>query len=56
MVSSFEWGHELPRLSGRRVDLRWLTRQDAPAILAIFGDPEGHEVLELATTPESCRS
>ena len=40
MVSSFEWGHELPKLSGRRVDLRWLTRQDAPAILAIFGDPE----------------
>jgi len=40
MVSSFKWGHELPKLSGRRVDLRWLTRQDAPAILAIFGDPE----------------
>jgi [ribosomal protein S5]-alanine N-acetyltransferase len=37
---SFEWGNELPRLSGRRVDLRWLTLQDAPAMLAIFGDPE----------------
>jgi [ribosomal protein S5]-alanine N-acetyltransferase len=36
----FEWGDELPRLSGRRLDLRWLTREDAPAILAIFGDPE----------------
>ena len=40
MKPSFEWDRELPRLFGRRVDLRWLTRQDAPAILAIFGDPE----------------
>ena len=40
MMPSFEWGQELPRLSGRRLELRWLTQQDAPAILAIFGDSE----------------
>jgi ribosomal-protein-alanine N-acetyltransferase len=40
MKSSFEWGHELPALPGRRVGLRWLTGQDAPDILTIFGDPE----------------
>lgn len=40
MMVSFEWGSELPRLSARRVDLRWLTPEDAPAILSIFGDPE----------------
>src|SRR5262245_12929826 len=37
---AFEWGDELPRLRGRRVDLRWLTRDDAPALFAIVGDPE----------------
>jgi RimJ/RimL family protein N-acetyltransferase len=37
---TFEWGHELPRVQGRRVDLRWLTRDDAPAMFAIFGDPD----------------
>jgi ribosomal-protein-alanine N-acetyltransferase len=39
MSSAFEWGNELPRLSGRRLELRALTREDAPAIFAIFGDP-----------------
>lgn len=39
MTHSFEWGDELPTLHGRRVDLRPITGQDAPAILAIFGDP-----------------
>lgn len=39
-MSSFAWGHELPRLAGRRIGLRWLTPGDAPAMLAIFGDPE----------------
>jgi RimJ/RimL family protein N-acetyltransferase len=48
MVSSFEWGRELPTLAGRRVDLRWLTRQDAPALLAVFGDPE---VMRFWTSP-----
>lgn len=36
----FDWGDELPRLSGRRLDLRELTPKDAPAILSIFGDAE----------------
>lgn len=36
----FEWGHELPRLSGRRVELRCLTPADGQAILTVFGDPE----------------
>lgn len=40
MTSSFQWGDELPRISGRKVTLRWLKQQDAPAILTIFGDPE----------------
>ena len=39
-MPSFEWGDELPRLSGRRLDLRWLTQQDVPEIFAIFGDAE----------------
>jgi [ribosomal protein S5]-alanine N-acetyltransferase len=46
--SFFDWGHELPRLAGKRVDLRWLTLQDAPAILTIFGDPE---VMEFWSSP-----
>lgn len=40
MTSSFTWGDELPTLPGRKVELRPLTDQDAPALLAIFGDPE----------------
>lgn len=36
----FEWGDELPTLPAGRVDLRWLTPEDAPAILSVFGDPE----------------
>jgi RimJ/RimL family protein N-acetyltransferase len=40
LTPSFEWGSELPRLSGPRIDLRWLTQQDAPAIFSIFGDSE----------------
>lgn len=40
MNTSFEWGDELPRLSGKRLDLRWLTTDDAPALLRIFGDSE----------------
>lgn len=39
-MTAFEWGDELPRLSGCRLDLRWLRPEDAPAILSIFGDPE----------------
>lgn len=39
-MSTFEWGYELPRLCGRRLDLRRLTQHDAPAILAIFGNSE----------------
>jgi len=38
--ASCDWGDELPRLSGRRLGLRWITVEDAPALFAIFGDPE----------------
>lgn len=38
MSSSFEWGESLPSLSGDRVRLRALHDEDAPALLAIFGD------------------
>lgn len=37
---AFGRGAELPRLSGRRLDLCWLTQEDAPAIFSIFGNPE----------------
>ncbi len=37
---SFDWGDELPKLAGCRLDLRRLTQEDAPAIFSIFGDPE----------------
>jgi [ribosomal protein S5]-alanine N-acetyltransferase len=40
MASTFAWGDELPRIQGRKVDLRPLADQDAPALLSIFGDPE----------------
>jgi ribosomal-protein-alanine N-acetyltransferase len=39
-MESFDWGNELPTLSGRRVSLRWLTQGDAPDVFAVFGDPE----------------
>jgi RimJ/RimL family protein N-acetyltransferase len=48
MVASFDWGQELPRLLGERVDLRGLTRQDSPGIFAIFGDSE---VMEFWSSP-----
>jgi RimJ/RimL family protein N-acetyltransferase len=48
MTPSFEWGPELPRLVGSRVDLRWLTSEDAPALLDVFGDPE---VMEFWSSP-----
>lgn len=48
MMSSFEWDRELPRLAGRRVDLRWLAPGDSPAILATFGDPA---VMEFWSSP-----
>jgi ribosomal-protein-alanine N-acetyltransferase len=38
--SHFEWGSELPTLTGQRLDLRPLAMQDAQALLRVFGDPE----------------
>ncbi|MGB5623171.1 MAG: GNAT family N-acetyltransferase, partial [Gammaproteobacteria bacterium] len=37
-MTGHEWGQTLPTLSASRLDLRWLTREDAPALLTIFGD------------------
>lgn len=39
-MEHFDWGDELPTLTGTRVQLRWLTPGDAPSLLAVFGDPE----------------
>ena len=39
-IKQYTWGDRLPRLSGERVELRHLTEADAPALLAVFGDPE----------------
>jgi len=39
-MAGYEWGETLPTLSASRLDLRWLTREDAPALLAIFGDDD----------------
>jgi RimJ/RimL family protein N-acetyltransferase len=35
----FDVGPELPTLITKRLRLRWLTEEDVPALLAIFGDP-----------------
>jgi ribosomal-protein-alanine N-acetyltransferase len=40
MASSFEWSDSLPVLSGRDVELGWISQSDGPAILSVFGDPE----------------
>jgi RimJ/RimL family protein N-acetyltransferase len=37
---TFAWSDSLPTLPGRRLDLRWPTRDDAKALFAVFGDPE----------------
>lgn len=39
-TGSFDWSSALPTLSARRVDLSWLTLDDAPAVFEIFGDLE----------------
>jgi len=38
--SSFDWGKELPRLVGPRLDLHPLRPCDARAVFEIFGDPK----------------
>ena len=48
MTAVFTWGDELPRLLGRRIELRPVVDEDAPALLAIFGDPE---VIKYWTSP-----
>jgi len=47
-MAGYEWGQTLPTLSASRLDLRWLTREDAPALLAIFGDDD---VMEFWSSP-----
>ena len=47
-MAGYEWGETLPTLPGDRLDLRWLTREDAPALLAIFGDDD---VMEFWSSP-----
>jgi RimJ/RimL family protein N-acetyltransferase len=37
---TFAWRDELPTLPAPRLELRQLTRADAPALFAVFGDPE----------------
>ncbi|MDH3494421.1 MAG: GNAT family N-acetyltransferase [Acidobacteriota bacterium] len=40
MKKAFQWGEILPSLKGTRLKLESLKTDDAPQILAIFGDPE----------------
>ena len=48
MSDEFEWGDELPTLSGDKLHLRWITHRDSPQILSVFGDPE---VIEYWSSP-----
>ena len=47
-IAGFDWGTSLPTLPARRVDLAWLTLDDAPALLEIFGD---FEVMRFWSSP-----
>ena len=40
MTATFDWGERLPTLVAPRVELRWLEDGDAPALFALFSDPE----------------
>jgi [ribosomal protein S5]-alanine N-acetyltransferase len=40
MTRAYDWTDQLPRLIGRRIDLRWLTVDDVPALFSVFGDSE----------------
>src|SRR5262249_394651 len=56
--ASFNLGPVLPTLPARRVQLRWLTGRDVPALFALFGDPGvtrywGHPVLADANAAEA---
>ena len=39
-MDAFDWGDELRTLTGRRVNLRWLTHEDGPDRFTVFGDPD----------------
>jgi len=39
-AAAFDVGDRLPTLNAGRVQLRWLTDADVPALFTIFGDPE----------------
>jgi [ribosomal protein S5]-alanine N-acetyltransferase len=39
-MESYDWGRELPTLSGPRLTMRMLTQADAPEVFGVFGDPE----------------
>jgi RimJ/RimL family protein N-acetyltransferase len=45
----FELGERLPTIEAGSVRLRWLTQADAPALFAIFCDPEVTRYFGLAT-------
>jgi RimJ/RimL family protein N-acetyltransferase len=40
LLMAYAWGDRLPTLGSGRVKLRALTEDDAPALFAIFGDPQ----------------
>jgi RimJ/RimL family protein N-acetyltransferase len=59
--SDFDVGPTLPTLATRRLQLRWLTAEDVPALFAIFGDPAvtrywSHPALPSATEAEQLLS
>lgn len=39
MQPPYAWAERLPTLESERLRLRWLTEDDAPALLEVFGDP-----------------
>jgi [ribosomal protein S5]-alanine N-acetyltransferase len=52
MDPHFEWGDALPELRGKRIRLRPVHDADAPAILAVFGDPEVMRYWSTAPMPD----
>ena len=50
--AAFQFGDCLPTLDAGRVQLRWLTNSDIPALLSVFGDPEVTRYWGFARLPD----
>lgn len=51
-TAGFDLGDRLPTLDAGRVQLRWLTDADVPALFAVFGDPEVTRYWGFGTLPD----